>query len=125
MNDKRYSIRPLDGIILGIILFVIIIAGIFVYGTKTETLLLHIEAPSGTWVYQLSSNRELSIQGSKGITTIKITDGKAFVVESVCPNKNCITAKALRQAGDWTACLPNRVFLHIEGNTPKDQAYTP
>ena len=64
--------------------------------------------------------RTVSIPGVLGNTLVKIEDGMAFILDSPCPNKTCISAAPLRKSGDWNACLPNKVFLHIEGNDTGD-----
>ena len=73
-----------------------------------------MNSPDGEYVYPLEKNMNLEIQGPLGITTIAIENRAAFVVESPCKNKNCISAAKMQSSVDWTACLPNKIIFHIE-----------
>jgi hypothetical protein len=79
-----------------------------------------VESPQGKWVYQLNSNREIAIPGSIGASTLLLEDGKVRFSDSPCENKLCIMHAPLSNNGDWNACLPNRVMVHIEGNVNAD-----
>ena len=49
-----------------------------------------------------------------------IVNGKAAIVASPCSGQTCVAAGALHKNGQWTACLPNRVFILIEGAEGED-----
>ena len=74
-----------------------------------------IESGKNIWYYQLDKNKELKIEGNLGKSTIKIEDGFVFFENSPCPNKLCVQSSAITKNGDWIACLPNGVFVRIEG----------
>lgn len=109
------SIRIFDGIILGVIIFIILGISFFLYTRPHSSAVLVVKSPSGTWMYQLDTDRRISIPGQNGETLIEIKSGRVMVLNSSCPKKTCTTGKPLERAGDWNACLPNRVFLNIEG----------
>lgn len=85
-----------------------------VFSHQLENPVWVVNSPDGEYVYPLEKNMNLEIQGSLGITTIAIENRAAFVVESPCKNKNCISAAKMQSSGDWTACLPNKIIFHIE-----------
>ena len=62
--------------------------------------------------YAYSSGAEglYDVQGAIGTTTFEIKNGKVRIVDSACPNKDCI-----RQGfGGTLVCLPNDVIITIE-----------
>ena len=85
-------------------------------GNNGKTKQLVIESGDNLWYYQLDKNKEVKIQGILGESTIKIEDGFVFFENSPCPNKLCVHSSAISKNGDWVACLPNGVFVRIEGN---------
>lgn len=76
-----------------------------------------VEAPGQRYIYPLDINREVKIPGVLGDTVVKIEDGRAWVVESPCANKICVQAGKLNHGGQWASCLPNAVFVKIEGQS--------
>jgi hypothetical protein len=74
-----------------------------------------ITGKDGVWVYPLSSDRDISVAGPLGVTHIEIRAKAVHIEDSPCPNKTCIAAGAISASGQWLACLPNRVFVRVEG----------
>ena len=106
-------LRVFDYLIFASIITVSLWAGFFLYTGKNHIQRLVIETPSGKWIYPLTEPRTVVVSGA-------IEHNTAFISDSPCPNKTCVNAAALKKAGDWNACMPNRVFLHIEGDTSED-----
>lgn len=113
-------LKVLDYLIFASIITAALWAGFFLYADTKQSPNLIIEAPGGKWIYALSEARTVTIPGALGATTIRIEDNTAFILDSPCPNKTCIHAAVLKKSGDWNACLPNKVFLHIEGRESED-----
>lgn len=109
-------LKVFDYLIFAGIITVALWAGFFLYADTQQSPNLIIEAPGGKWIYSLAEARTVVIPGALGNTTIRIEDNTAFILDSPCPNKTCIHAASLKKNGDWNACLPNKVFLHIEGS---------
>jgi hypothetical protein len=65
--------------------------------------------------YTLDQNQDIVAEGPLGETRIRIEEGNVFVVSSPCPHKICINSGKKSAAGEWIACLPNRVFIRISG----------
>jgi hypothetical protein len=72
-----------------------------------------IEASGETYVYMLDTDRTIEVQGPLGNTIIRIVDSEVFVEDSPCRDKLCILAAPLYKAGEWNACMPNKVFIRI------------
>ena len=114
--DKNNSSKVAD--ILLILLFVVIIIYFslnFFAKNKSPVKQVVIESGKNIWYYQIDKNKELKIEGNLGKSTIKIEDGFVFFENSPCPNKLCVQSSAITKNGEWIACLPNGVFVRIEG----------
>lgn len=117
------KIKFADFIIFGIFLAAIIVFFLLVIkpmNQNKKTLL--INNGKDKWVYQLDQDRKIEIPGKLGKSTIEIKDGKAFFLDSPCDNKICVFSKALEKNGDWAACLPNGIFITIQGQE-EDQEF--
>jgi len=109
-------IKPFDIAALLLSAGVAIFSAVYVYGGSAQPNLVSIRSESGTAVYPLGEKRTLSVEGPIGETIIEIDgEGSARVTASPCPNKLCIQAGELHRQGDWSACMPNKVFVQIEG----------
>lgn len=124
MNKILSQFRILDYLLFSVMITIVIWLGIFVYAKNVRPNRLIIETPSGQWIYQLDADKTVDIPGVLGTTRVRIEKGSVMIISSPCPNKTCMTPVPLSKAGDWNACLPNRVFLHIEGEAGSDTAVT-
>jgi hypothetical protein len=68
-----------------------------------------------TWVYPLDAAETLSIPGPLGDTVVEIREGRVRFVSSPCLNQTCVASGHISAQGQWAACLPNKVFVSIEG----------
>lgn len=79
-----------------------------------------VSSAKGEWIYPLAEDRIVQVEGLLGMTEIHIEDGRASIHDSPCANKICIASPPLHRTGDWSACLPNGVFMRIDGSEPVD-----
>jgi len=86
-----------------------------VYGGAGQARYVSIRTDEGVSMYALDRDRTVEARGPLGSTVIEISDGAVHVVSSPCKDKLCILKGELEERGDWTACMPNRVFIRIEG----------
>ncbi len=114
MKEFFKTVKVTDILILAAAVSIILISSFFIYSKTNSQLYLSIKTPSGEWLYPMDTTADIYVEGEIGITNIKIENGEAFVVSSVCKNKTCISAAHLKIYGDWNACLPNKVFLSVE-----------
>ncbi len=63
----------------------------------------------------LDTPAEFSIVGLKGISRLRIADGRIRFVDSPCQGRYCIHTGWLSSTGQVAACLPNRVVVEILG----------
>lgn len=121
MRTPRFGLRALDILIIGIILALTSVSAVYIYGGKTGTQYLEIDAPGGHWVYDLETDRKISVEGPLGDTIIVIQDGHAHVEASPCANQTCVAAPDISHKGEWNACLPNEVMIRITGKDSGDE----
>ena len=96
----------------------LLIIGIFsfnAYGKAQDPTEVTITSPEGVWIYPLQSDSTFSIPGILGSMEIEIYKGEVRVLASPCREKICIQTGSISRTGAWIACVPNRVFLEIEG----------
>jgi len=81
-------------------------ATVLVDNREVKTLLLE---PSG-------EKREITVQGLRGESVIRVDGSYISFIASACPDKLCIKMGAKSRPGEVLVCLPNRVVVRIEGN---------
>jgi hypothetical protein len=111
----RMRIRPLDIIIILVSMGIVAASAIWAYGPKSGDAKVVIKAQGGEWIYPLSTDREIKVPGPLGETLVGIHNKTVRIEDSPCPNKTCVAAGAISEAGQWIACLPNQVLVRVEG----------
>lgn len=119
LRGARLSIKPLDVLIVALSTIALVALSISVYGGPAAAVLV-VSSGEQEWIYPLSQDREIEVQGVLGVTRIHVGAGRAHIEGSPCANKTCIAAPPIRKTGDWSACLPNGVFIRIEGSEDDD-----
>lgn len=118
MKEKRscrIKIRFADTVIIILFLLAIILSLVTAAGRKKGNLSLEIQSPGETYVFSLEKNQILEINGKVGLSKIVIQDREAWFEDSPCPNKTCVSEGPIKRSGQWAACLPNGIFIRIEG----------
>jgi len=115
-----FSIRLLDVLIIVLSAAALVALTVSVYGGPAAAVLV-VASGGQEWIYPLSQDREVEVQGILGITSIHIGNGTAHIEDSPCTNKTCVASPPIRNTGDWSACLPNGVFIRIEGSEGDDE----
>jgi hypothetical protein len=102
-----------------ILLSLLVIAGfsVYAYSGRNKAGDVVIEASGQQWIYPLNVDRREVVKGPIGDTIVVVKGGKAFVEDSPCPDKICVHMGAISEPGQWVACLPNKVFVRVRGNS--------
>lgn len=79
-----------------------------------------IDTDGGKYIYPLSEERTVSVNGPLGETTIEIKDGDVRIIDSPCPNKTCLS---MRLASNSICCLPNHVLITIINQKDEVDSY--
>ena len=106
--NKRDLIR------IGIIVAVIAAVCLTVFLTKEDgaCVIVRIDGKQVA-TYSLLEDGEYSLNG--GTNILRIQDGKAFLVDADCPDKNCVNQGKIDQTGESITCLPNRLTVTVYG----------
>ena len=91
-----------------------------IYRNGSDASLVRIDAAGRQWIYPIDQNEQLFIPGPLGRTEVVIEDGHVHVPDSPCTNKICVSTGRIQRTGQWIICLPNDVFIRIEGALPGD-----
>lgn len=121
MRGFLTSFKVMDFFFIVIVLAIATVSGILIYGNPSDTPQLVIEAPGGTWMYALDTDRTVEIPGALGNSIIRIEDDAARFLDSPCPNKTCVAAHPVSHTGDWNACLPNQVIIRVDGGETDEE----
>ncbi len=100
---------------------IIALVSILVYSGSSETVSLRITGDSGEWIESLDEHKDIEVPGPLGTTIVHIEGGIVRIADSPCKNKLCIAMGAISQDRQWIACLPNNVFVRIQGGSDKDE----
>jgi len=122
-SPSDHSSIPLKALDIPVIILAIVltlIVGAAVYSGETASSHVVIRGPEKAWVYPMEAEEQVLVSGFIGETRVKISGGRAHIVSSPCGGQTCVAAAALQKNGQWAACLPNGVFLLIEGAEGKD-----
>lgn len=60
----------------------------------------------------------------RGEVTIEIAGGRAAITGSDCPTRQCVRTGWLHVPGQMSACMPNRVFIEVLGESSSTDAVT-
>lgn len=105
---------PGDFIILLLFLLITAASFLFLKTHRNKEARLIVTSSKKEYVYPLSKDRKIEIDGILGKSEIVIHGGRAFFKSSPCINKTCVQMGVLCEENDWAACLPNDVFIRIE-----------
>lgn len=114
------QLKILDYIFFFVAITIIVFFSIGSYKQQKEPENVLINGSQSKWIYPLSRNSEFKVRGPNGFTTIEIKNSKVRVVESPCKEKICIQTGPISKTGSWIACVPNRIFIRIEGKDDQE-----
>jgi hypothetical protein len=116
----RFRPRILDAAAVLFAVMAVVGVTLFAYGGRLAASEVTIKTDTGTFLYPLDQERVIAADGPIGQTIIEIAGERVRVTESPCRDKICIAAGHLDETGQWTACLPNRVFVAVQGGENED-----
>jgi hypothetical protein len=108
-------LRPLDFFSIGLSAALTVLSAFMVYGRPRDASRVIVQGETKTWVFPLDAEETLTVPGPIGDTVVEISGGRSRVRSSPCTNQTCVASGHIYRRGQWTACLPNKVFLYVEG----------
>jgi hypothetical protein len=115
-------VRPLDIVALVFAALVIVAFSAFSLDQAGPGAIVEIQADTGRYLYSLDEEVELIVGGPIGESVIRIGDGHVYFQSAPCRDQICVAAGHLSEAGQWAACLPNRVFVTVLGEAQDEDA---
>jgi hypothetical protein len=112
---RKIPVKALDLVVILMALALTGFSAFVVYVKAGNTARVLINGSGREWVFPLDTNETVAVPGPLGDTIVRIQDNQAWVESSPCTNQVCVAAGHVHQQGEWVACLPNNVFLMIEG----------
>ena len=109
------GLKPADVAIIVASALAFVLSAMAIYGGPAPASLV-VSSGTDEWIYPLSEARTIEVQGPIGITVIQIKDGQANIIASPCTNQTCVASAAVAHKGDWSACLPNGIFIRAESD---------
>lgn len=109
--------KPLDYLLILLGLFLCTFSVMAATSQQEGTPLLVLTSPANEYIYPLDTDTTIQIPGLEGISTIQIQQGQARYLDSPCANKTCVAASPIHRNGEWSACLPNGIFMRVENST--------
>ncbi|MFW5786128.1 MAG: NusG domain II-containing protein [bacterium] len=94
---------------------VVIVFAVYAYGETGEGSVARVETERDEFVYTLQQSQEVDFEGPLGRTHVEIHEGRVRVTDSPCREKICVASGWASRSGEWIACLPNRIFIRVEG----------
>jgi hypothetical protein len=116
-SGRKMKLKFFDYLSMGIALVAVGGFSLYAYSGRNQAGEVVIEASGTQWIYPLNVDRRELIKGPLGDTIVVIDGGKARVEDSPCPDKLCVHMPAISKPGQWIACLPNKVFVRVRGNS--------
>jgi len=114
----KFKILDIAAAVLG--LAAVFLVSSLVYAETSGRLMVHITGESGEWLPPRDKYGDIEGPGPLGITRVHIGPEGVHIEDSPCPNKTCVAAGNITLANQWLACMPNNVFITIEGAGAKD-----
>lgn len=66
--------------------------------------------------YSLDTDAEYTVEGNSGVTlTLVISDGYAYVKDSECPDKVCVSSGKINRTGQSIICAPAGISIIVSG----------
>lgn len=117
---RSVRFRPYDAVVYLVALGVVLGFSVLALEQRGVASTVELRSDAGVFVYALNEEHTIRFNGPLGETVVEISDGAARFTASPCRDKICIAAGDLTEAGQWAACLPNRVFMTVTGEPAAD-----
>jgi len=111
----KLPVKTIDILIIFLAAGLTFSSAYFTYLKPQNSQLVLIKGQDSEWVFPLNADETVVVQGPLGNTVVRIENNGVYVESSPCQNQTCVAAGILRRHGNWAVCLPNNVFVMIEG----------
>ena len=108
--------RKGDFLIIAAVITVAVGIWMFPFGQEEATDVCIFEDGKLAYTSPIDVPFEKEISGC----TVRVSDGKARVISSTCPDKICISTGEISKSGEIIVCVPNRVSVKMSGREEFD-----
>ena len=119
-RETLSEFRLLDWIALIAAVGLSVGATLYARGQYGESTAVAIQAEGRSLLYSLDEDRTLAFEGPLGKTIVVIEERRVRVTEDPGPLQICVRDGWIERGGEWLICLPNRVFIRLEGSGSTD-----
>lgn len=67
-------------------------------------------------VFDMKEDQTILEMGALGRVQIQVSEGKACIIESSCPNQTCVKSGWIAAIGEVVVCAPNQVMIRIQSS---------
>ena len=113
---RKLRVKPLDIIIIFLAFCLTGFSAFRIYTEPQKTSRVLIRGTGQEWIFPIDAEETIAVSGTLGNTIVKIADKQVWVESSPCANQICMSAGHISRQGVWIACLPNNVFIFVEGS---------
>ena len=117
---KSTPLKPFDIPVIALALALTLGIALRVYSGGADSSRVIVRSPDRTWIFPIDADETVSVLGPLGETVVNIHNSRAAIISSPCSGQTCVAAGGVQRGGQWVACLPNRIFLLIEGAIESD-----
>ena len=111
-DKKRSTLRSLfkwgDVLLLIVLIIAVVLTIVLATGHKSQYAEVYID---GKLKYQLDLNNDTTLEILDGKMTLKVENGKIFVLHSDCDEQLCVHSSPIGKDGGMIVCLPNKVVI--------------
>lgn len=126
MKNQRFfenGFKQGDFLIFTLIITVIISVAICFYRAplSANTVTIYVDSKEyATYVISEGTEKIVTVQTDFGYNQVKLQSDTVQIIESDCPNHDCMRMGAISQAGDVLTCLPHKLMIILEGGDAID-----
>ena len=119
-NTHMKKVRPADVSIIFVSVIIIGLFSYFAYSSPGNNIEVSVQTSEGRWIFPLEEEGTYRFNGPLGETVVEIEDGSVRVLSSPCREQICVATGKISRPGTWIACLPNQVFIRLEGTDEEE-----
>ena len=108
-------------LLTGMLLLALLIGGSFNLINKKEAGIVFVLRDGEVIAeYPLSEDHAVTISDESGYNLLMISNGWASVSDADCPDRLCVSQKAISRKGESIICLPPKLVILIESGEEGD-----
>jgi len=111
----KIQLKAIDILIITTAVAVTVFSAVRIYAVPPGEARAMIKGQGREWVFPIDAEETLTVPGPLGDTIVKISGNGIRIEQSPCVNKTCVAQGIVSKHGSWAACLPNGVFISVEG----------